>query len=314
MPRQPATAPGGGDLPVEVRAGEHPLDRIGRRGGVEARAHVRGQRLPGIDERSRSLDQPAGRRVDRHIVAAEVCVELRLPREAVGVPSLDVVVDRHLRVEVGQVEELVAAVPHAARGSLLRDVEAEVERELDRAAGRHGARRPDEQPGRADLVSRALVVVLEGVDLGASDGDPLELDAARDLFLTAPRRAGRMEVLDQLNDEGVERVGRIVPIRDPGRAVEPPPLGVDPHVDVVLGPLLPVARPGGAVGAARAALDGRAVAGRDVEGVGDRPLERRRLRRWRGCLRPRAGGAARRARRGQEDEENREPAHAGTSG
>ena len=202
---------------------------------------------------------------DAHVVVAELQVELAAAHELVGLPPVHVVVDAHAReplrvlVEPPVVDQLLGAAPRVGHHVMPVDLEG--------GGGPRGQRLL--QVHAHHRVVDAVVGVGERAVL------PHQLDArqrvaevrcvaeaqeatglrAHALGQRALRRAGtavllRRLVLVELHPEETEHVGGVVVVRDPLRAVDAVVGRVQRDRDLVVGLLLPVARPGHAGGVA----------------------------------------------------------------
>ena len=86
---------------------------IAGHGRVVAFKHVRSEDLTRIGELTGSDHEPIARHAEGDFVIREAVVEFGVLLERIGMPALDVVVNGHLRVPVGQVIQVFRVVPHA---------------------------------------------------------------------------------------------------------------------------------------------------------------------------------------------------------
>ena len=222
-----------------------------------------GKHLVGIQQRAGGGDQPAGRQCQGDVVVAIPHVELGVPQVLVGLPAVEVVIHRHLGIPVVDVERFaVLAAPGSAIGG---NPKLPGKRELGRPARWQRLRQSDPHDGSIHRISYAFLV--DRLELLALCGHPAELDPFdRPGDIGVMPGTGGKDVVEQLDVHFLKGIGRAVVIGH--RSLAGQPLGdrIELGLQVVVGPLLPVAWPRGS-GAGPGAPSHRAV-----EGLGDREL------------------------------------------
>ena len=231
-----------------------------------------GEHGVGVDEVAGGVDEHVGGGVERHAEVARLHVVLAHAEVGVGVPAVDVVVDGDGRVPVAEVVHLAVgplAVRPGVRGDRVRPAEGDLGggprrqrlHQPDRHDGaEHGVRpRLDGAAVRARRLGPGDVAVV-----GAVDGERRQRQAAGDGDGPVPGHARRVDVLAQLEHQELEGVRGLVGVRDGPGPAQHGGLGVEPGVEVVVGPVLPV-------GGARRAGGGPGPLGHGA-------LERRRRR------------------------------------
>ncbi len=142
----------GGDAGPEIGLGQDVHHRVALRGTPITLQDRRRQNLFQILRLARRHHHPPLRHFDRHVVAAKPEVELGVTEKLVRLPALNVVVHRHLRVPVGDVEKVVFAPAHAPAGAALWDLEGPIDLQHHRVAGGQEPARPHEHRCALDPV------------------------------------------------------------------------------------------------------------------------------------------------------------------
>ncbi len=271
------------DTGPEVGRGQHVHHRVAICGAPITPEDRRRQNLLQVLRPSRRHHDPTLGHLDRHVVATVPEVELGVAQERVRLPALDVVVHRHLRIPVGDVEQVVLAPTHAATGAALRDLEGPVDLQHHRVA-RH------QEPAGSDVHGRALNGVAQEHprpgDLGqrlAVGDDPAQLDPPGHLRRAIPHHTLRVQVLQKVQHQVAQPIRRSVAVDDAPAPLQPLLVRDDAGAQGVVGPLLPVVGAGYPGGGSRSLLDGASVIGRRHDRVRGRPtaprLRRQRRRR-----------------------------------
>ena len=279
-PRQRGARPGGaGRRLSHLRLrddGDRRLrpDRTGETGAFGRREH-----LSGVLECTGRGHEKAARHRDGDVEVTVLEVELALAEVLLRVPAAHVVVDRHARVPLRDLVQPAAGelLPSHAVGSVLRHFEAIRQLELRLAPGRerpveigaqHGAvqcrgerdssRCPPDASHGPDVIDR--IPSLEAAAREARVGRIEKRPAARRL----------VDVLVELEPEIAQGVGGVVRIADRLRARDGVGRCVERRADGVVGPLLPIARPGGtgALADQRGRREGEPPEGRRIAHLG----------------------------------------------
>ncbi len=279
-------------------------------GGVEPRPGLRAQRFVRVLQGTGRGDQPAGGQGQADVVVAVPHVELGRAQVLVGLPPVDVVVDGHLRVPV--VDEVDLAILATAGRAVGRDPELPGEGEVGLAAGRKRLGQPQAHDRPVDLVTGSLAAF--GREVGALGRHAAQLHAFdRPRHVGVVMRAGGENVVQQLDIDRLERVRGAVEVGH--RALPGEPLGdrIELGLELVLGPLLPVLRPGRPVAGSGPPVHGELEAlerGQHHGAGGGHPIGApRRGRGRRGC----GGGTAARAGRDKHEEDDRNETRHGRS-
>ena len=270
------------DLPrrVALVGLSHPLDDVG------------GEHLVGIGERAGGRHEPAFGHLDGHVVVGKTVIELGPADEGVAKPAADVVVEGHLRIPVGEEEEVILAVAHALARAGLRNGKGPRHLDLGGGAGRQGlVRLHQEQRLLDDVARRPARLVFQHL---AVDRHPVQADAAGDLGRFVTDGSLGVHVLRQFQAEGAERIGRMVGVANASEAFEAFGFGEEARFQRVPGLLLPVVRSGASVLGASAPCYSPRKGTRRHDRVGERTTRDADRRGGRTHARGVAGGPGRR--------------------
>ena len=220
-----------------------------------------------------SANDPAFGHRDFDVVITVAHVKLPVAHILIGLPAVDIVVDGHLRIPVGQVEHL-AVLAHARRAPF-RYLEAPCEREFGGAAGRERLGQDDlhERPARAVAGLASGGAFLQHLAAGL---DLRNLHAAGDGHESVPHRILFVEVLTQVDQHEAKLVGRVVVVADGFGPVEHLGFRRQRHLNGVVCRVGPVGGAGFAGGGAGSLLDGPLELRRRHHRVGNRAARLRR--------------------------------------
>ena len=256
-PGELAVRPGRGrpaGLPVEI--GHDVDDAAGGPRRIEPGTGLAAQHLGRVLQRPGGRHEPSGRHGQAHVVIAVPHVELGGAEVLIGLPSVDVVVDRHLRIPV--VDEIHLAVLAAAWRAVGRHSELPLEGEVGLAARRDRLGQAETHDGPVHLVAWALASGRR--ELTPLSSHPVELDSLdRPGHVGVVPRTGGEDVLQELDVDGAKGIGRAVVVGDGALSGEALRHRVELRLELVVRPLLPVTGPGRAARAPGAPIQRQVV-------------------------------------------------------
>ncbi len=226
-------------------------------GLFKAPALLRAEHVGRIVEDAGGRDHVIRRHGDGHPVVAELQGELAAADELLVVPALVVGIRHHPRIPLGHQEDVVAVLEvlvarAGAHRVLFHELVAPVDAESGRVTAAEGCGEVDAHQGAVDHVGQRLAPGVGHPGDAVAAVEALQVlqtphlvigDAVRFRQGAGPRihRVAAEAVLVELQPEIPQGVGRTVGVGDGFAAGDHPPCFVQRHLDVVVGPLLPVA-------------------------------------------------------------------------
>ncbi len=289
-PHQTVVGPGARCAPrAEILAAQDADDLIAALSPLEAFEDPLREDLARIAQLAGGAHDPAVRDVEAHLVVGETHVELAHPLVGIGMPADHIVIDRHLRVPVGDEEEVVG-IPSHAPGPALRYGERPLDVDPHRVAGHQRLLRPRGEQRALHLISR--LHPRARAQRPSSHGQAPQLDAPGHLLRLIANHPGSVQVLVQVQVEDGQGVGRAVVVDDLPSAREASPWCIQCCGEPIAGPLLPVVQARLPRRGAGAPLDRRLEPERRHDRLRKRPLDARRRQRRRSGGNGRSGGTA----------------------